>query len=356
MNFRSDGPEGQARIAAFIQALQKLGWNESANVRTDVRWAGDDAERYRKYSEELVALNPDVILASASPSVAALQGVTRSVPIVFANVVDPVGAGYVTSLARPGGNTAGFTAFEYSIGGKWLELLKQIAPRVTRVAVIRDPAIAAGIGQFAAIQSAASSSAVELSVIDPRNASELERALDTFASEPNGGVIVTAAASNTGHRELLNTLATRHRLPINVTAGAEGPACAQFFDSIWPQPQSRNAGNRCVVLGASTETVRPVSYNRMHSAWAPFTNSDPPLFSYPNTPDTRLFPWGFCLFGVSVLEGELGPRTERYEPGRTRRKDFFHQPCFCFRPHHKNLCQHRDHLLDQNSRTAMRVG
>jgi putative ABC transport system substrate-binding protein len=213
MNFRSDGPEGQARIAAFIQALQKLGWNEGTNVRTDVRWAGDDAEQYRKYSEELVGLNPNVILASASPSVGALQRVTRSVPIVFANVVDPVGAGYITSLARPGGNTTGFTAFEYSIGGKWLELLKQIAPRVTRVAVIRDPAIAAGIGQFAAIQSAASSSAVELSVIDPRDAGELERALDTFAREPNGGVIVTAAASATAHRELLNSLATRHGLP-----------------------------------------------------------------------------------------------------------------------------------------------
>jgi putative ABC transport system substrate-binding protein len=213
MNFRSDGPEGQARIAAFIQALQKLGWNEGANVRTDVRWAGDDAEQYRKYSEELVGLNPNVILASASPSVGALQRVTRSVPIVFANVVDPVGAGYITSLARPGGNTTGFTAFEYSIGGKWLELLKQIAPRVTRIAVIRDPAIAAGIGQFAAIQSAASSSTIELSVIDPRDAGELERALDTFAREPNGGVIVTAAASATAHRELLNSLAMRHRLP-----------------------------------------------------------------------------------------------------------------------------------------------
>src|SRR5262249_44418201 len=140
------------------------------DVRTDVRWAGDDTERYRRYSEELVELKPDVILASASPSVAALQRITRSVPIAFANVVDPVGAGYVTSLARPGGNTTGFTAFEYSIAGKWLELLKQIAPRVTRVAVIRDPAIAAGIGQFAAIQSAASSSAVELSVIDPHEA------------------------------------------------------------------------------------------------------------------------------------------------------------------------------------------
>ena len=213
MNFRSDGPEGQARVAAFGQALQKLGWDEGSNVRTDVRWAAEDADRYRRYSEELVELKPDVILASASPSVAALQRITRSVPIVFANVVDPVGAGYVTSLARPGGNTTGFTAFEYSIGGKWLELLKQIAPRVTRVAVIRDPAIAAGIGQFAAIQSAASSSAVELSVIDPRDAVELERALDTFAREPNGGAIVTAAASTTAHRELLNSLAMRHRVP-----------------------------------------------------------------------------------------------------------------------------------------------
>ena len=213
MNFRSDATEGQARIAAFIQALQKLGWNEGGNVRTDVRWAGDDTERYRRYSEELVELKPDVILASASPSVAALQRITRSVPIVFANVVDPVGAGYVTSLARPGGNTTGFTAFEYSIAGKWLELLKQIAPRVTRVAVIRDPTIAAGIGQFAAIQSAASSSAVELSVIDPHDASELERALGTFAREPNGGLIVTASASATVHRELLNSLAMHHRLP-----------------------------------------------------------------------------------------------------------------------------------------------
>jgi putative ABC transport system substrate-binding protein len=144
MNFRSDATEGQARVAAFIQGLQKLGWNEGDNFRTDIRWAGDDTERYRKYSEELLGLNPDIILASATPSVAALQRITRSVPIVFANAVDPVGAGYVTSLARPGGNTTGFTSFEYSIGGKWLELLKQIAPRVTRIAVIRDPAIAAG--------------------------------------------------------------------------------------------------------------------------------------------------------------------------------------------------------------------
>ena len=212
MNFRSDASEGQARVAAFMQELQKLGWNEGDNIRTDVRWPGDVVELYRKYAEELVGLNPDVVLASSSQSVAALQRITRSLPIVFANIVDPVGAGYVTSLARPGGNTTGFTAFEYGIGGKWLELLKQIAPRVTRIAVIRDPAFAAGIGQFAAIQSAASS-AVELSVIDPRDVGGLERAIDTFAREPNGGLIVTASASAAVHSELINSLAMQHRLP-----------------------------------------------------------------------------------------------------------------------------------------------
>ena len=213
MNFRSDEPEGRARVTAFTQALQKLGWTESGNVRTDIRWAADDADRYRRYAEELVALAPDVILASASPSVAALQRVTRSVPIVFANVIDPVGAGFVESLARPGGNTTGFTAFEYSISGKWLELLKAMAPGVTRVAVLRDPAIAAGIGQFAAIQGAASSSGAELSVIDPRDAGGIERALASFAREPNGGVIVTASASAVTHRETIISVATRHRLP-----------------------------------------------------------------------------------------------------------------------------------------------
>ena len=212
MNFRSDASEGQARIAVFAQALQKLGWTDGDNVRTDIRWAADDMELFRKYSKELVELNPDVILASAGQSVAELQRATRSVPIVFANVVDPVGAGYVTSLARPGGNMTGFTSFEYRIAGKWLELLKQIAPRVTRIAVIRDPAYAAGIGQFAAIQTAASS-ALELSVIDPRDANELKRALEAFAREPNGGLIVTASASVVAHHELINSLALRHRLP-----------------------------------------------------------------------------------------------------------------------------------------------
>jgi len=212
VNFRSDVAEGKARVAAFMQALQKLGWNEGDNVRIDIRWAADDIELYRKHSQELVELNPNVILASASQGVTALQRITRSVPIVFANVADPVGAGYVTSLARPGGNTTGFTAFEYSIGGKWLELLKKMAPHVTRIAVIRDPTYAAGIGQFAAIQSAASS-AVELSAIDPRDAGELKRAIDTFAGEPNGGLIATASASASAQLELINSLALQHRLP-----------------------------------------------------------------------------------------------------------------------------------------------
>ena len=195
MNFPSNDEEGQARITAFAQALLKLGWTEGGNVRTHTRWAADDVDRYRRYAEELVALTPDVILASGSPSVEALLRVTRSVPIVFANVIDPVGAGFVTSMARPRGNTTGFTAYEYSISGKWLELLKEFAPNVTRIAVLREPSIAAGIGQFAAIQSAASSSGVELSAIDSRDTGEIERALAAFAHEPNGGVIITAGSS-----------------------------------------------------------------------------------------------------------------------------------------------------------------
>ena len=154
MSMAADDPEGQARFAAFLDGLQKLGWTNGRNVRIDTRWPLGDGDRSRS-AEELVALAPDLILASASASVAALQRITRSVPIVFANVIDPVGAGFVASLARPGGNTTGFSAFEYSLSGKWLELLKEIAPNVTRAAVLRDPALAAGIGQFAAIQAMA---------------------------------------------------------------------------------------------------------------------------------------------------------------------------------------------------------
>jgi ABC-type uncharacterized transport system substrate-binding protein len=207
MNFPSGDEEGQARVTAFAQALQKLSWIEGSNTRTFIRWAADDADRYRQYSEELVAPMPDVILASGSPSVEALLRVTRSVPIVFANLIDPVGAGFVASLARPRGNATGFTTFKYSISGKWLELLKEITPNLTRVAVLREPSLAAGIGQFAAIQSAAASSGVELSAIDSRDAGEIERALAEFAQEPNGGVIVAASSSAVTHRQLIISLA-----------------------------------------------------------------------------------------------------------------------------------------------------
>jgi putative ABC transport system substrate-binding protein len=167
----------------------------------------------RRYAEELVALAPDLLLAQGSTTVAALQRVTTSIPIVFANIADPVGAGFVSSLGRPGGSTTGFTAFEYSIGGKWLELLKKLAPQTTRVAVLRDPTVAASIGLFAVIQSAASSPGIELSVIDSRYANEIERGLATFAREPNGGIITTATASAVTHRKLIISLVRRYRLP-----------------------------------------------------------------------------------------------------------------------------------------------
>jgi len=210
----ADDPEGQARLAVFAQGLQELGWTEGRNVRIDYRWAAANADRFRTYAAELVALAPDVILASASVSVAALLQTTRTVPIVFVNVIDPVGAGFVASLARPGGNATGFTLFEYSLSGKWLELFKEIAPNLTRIAILRDPAIAAGIGQFAVIQAMALPSfGVELSPIDERDAGEIERDVAAFARAPNGGQIVTASPAAAAHRELIIRLAARHRLP-----------------------------------------------------------------------------------------------------------------------------------------------
>jgi len=210
----ADDPEEQARLAAFVQGLQELGWTEGRNVRIDYRWAAGDADRSRTYAAELVALAPDVIVAAGSQSVAALEQTTRTVPIVFASVVDPVGAGYVTRLARPGGNATGFTAFEYSLSGKWLELFKEIAPNLTRIAILRDPALAAGIGQFAVIQAMAPPSfGVELSPIDVRDAGEIERDVAAFAGETKGGLIVTGSSGAAVHRELIIMLAARHRLP-----------------------------------------------------------------------------------------------------------------------------------------------
>ena len=207
-----EDPEGQTRITAFRQGLQKLGLTEGQNVRIDVRWTAGDAALERKFATELVTLTPDVILASASPTVAALQAVTRTVPIVFAGTIDPVGAGFVDSLARPGGNATGFVLFEYGMGAKWLELLKEIAPNVTRVAVLRDPAIPAGTGQFGAIQSVAPSLGVELTPVNVRDPGEIERAISAFANSSNGGLIVTAAPLTLVHRDLIVTLAARHKL------------------------------------------------------------------------------------------------------------------------------------------------
>jgi ABC-type uncharacterized transport system substrate-binding protein len=209
----ADDAEYQARMAAFLQGLQQLGWSDGRNVRIDIRYAAGDANLIRKSAAELIALAPDVILAPGTTSLGPLLQATRTVPIVFTTLLDPVGAGFVDSLARPGGNATGFIAFEYSLSGKWLELLKQIAPSLTRVAILRDPATAAGIGQFAAIQSAAPSFGVELRPIDMREADEIERAVTAFARSSNGGLIVTAGSGSVIHRDLIIKLAARHQLP-----------------------------------------------------------------------------------------------------------------------------------------------
>jgi ABC-type uncharacterized transport system substrate-binding protein len=249
-----DDPESRGRITAFVQALQELGWTEGRDIRIDARWGGGDPDRFRRYAAELVALAPDVILVSGGSGVGPMLQATRTVPIVFVQVTDPVGAGFVDSLARPGGNATGFTHFEYGISAKWLELLKQIAPGVTRAAVLRDPAIASGVGQFAVIQSVAPPLGVELTPVNVRDAEEIERAVTAFAQaalasgasgqrgnsiarahsasedareragntrpEPgssargsNGGLIVTASALAVVHRDLIITLAARHKLP-----------------------------------------------------------------------------------------------------------------------------------------------
>ena len=209
----ADDPEQQARIAAFLQGLQQLGWTDGRNVRIDSRWATTNPDDFRRHAAELAALAPDVILAHWHRTVAPLLQATRTVPIVFAVVIDPVGAGFVESLARPGGNATGFMLFEYGMSGKWLELLKEIAPRVTRAAVLRDPAIDSGIGQFATIQAVAPSLGVELSPIDVRDAPEIERAVTAFARSGNGGLIVTASVLATRYRDLIIMLADRHKLP-----------------------------------------------------------------------------------------------------------------------------------------------
>jgi ABC-type uncharacterized transport system substrate-binding protein len=209
----ADDPENQARYSAFLQGLQQLGWIVGRNVQIDHRWAAANAADSRKFAMELVALGPDVILAVGTSSVGPLLQATRTVPIVFAIVVDPVGAGFVNSLSQPGGNATGFMQFEYSLCGKWLELLKEIAPGVMRVAVLRDPTITAGIGQFAIIQSVAPSVGVDVSPVNMSDAADIERAIATFAHSANSGLILTASAVSEVHHDLIIKLAAQHKLP-----------------------------------------------------------------------------------------------------------------------------------------------
>src|SRR5262249_10971407 len=214
MSHRADDPDALAMVSAFAQGLQERGWTVGGNARIEYRWGAGDLDRFRRYAAELVALSPDVVLASAGSIVGAFQQASRTVPIVFVTTIDPVGGGWVESLSRPGTNATGFASFEFSMSGKWLELLKEIAPGVKRVAVIRDPAVPAGSGGFAAIQAVAPSFGVELTPIGVRSADELERGITTFARSANGGLIMVGPPSSVQrHRDLIVTLAGRHRLP-----------------------------------------------------------------------------------------------------------------------------------------------
>jgi putative ABC transport system substrate-binding protein len=213
MPYGANDPQAQNRNAAFLQGLQQLGWTVGQNVQIDYRWSAGSEDDTRKYAAELVALAPDVIFVSGSAAIEPLRRATRTVPIVFVLVPDPVGAGFVDSLARPGGNVTGFTQYDYSIAAKWLALLKEIAPNTTRAAVLRDPAITAGIGQWATIQSVSSSVGIEVSPISLVDAGEMESAVAAFAHSPNGGLIVTGSALTLVRRDLIIALAARYRLP-----------------------------------------------------------------------------------------------------------------------------------------------
>ena len=209
----ADDHEGQARLAAFVQGLQTLGWTNGRNLRIEVRWAESDSVLIRKYAAELVALAPDVLLASGGTVVGGLLQATRTVPVVFTSTLDPVGAGYVASLSRPGGNATGFTAYEYGLSAKWLEVLKEIAPRVTKAAVLRDATVPQGVGQFAVMQAMAQSFGLELRPVDLHDPGQIERDLAAFALSANGGLVVSASGPAIVHRALIITLANRHRLP-----------------------------------------------------------------------------------------------------------------------------------------------
>jgi putative ABC transport system substrate-binding protein len=259
MTVGAGAPEGQSRLTAFAQGLQEFGWTEGRNVVIEYRWAAGNPELAQKHAAELIALAPDVILAGGTPSVVPLRQLTRTVPIVFVQVADPVGAGLIESLGRPGGNLTGFTNFEYSLSGKWLELLKEIAPGTQRVAVLRDAASVAGVGQFAAIQAAASSLKVELRPIDVHDAGEIERGLTDLGSGPDGGVIVTASGVAVNHRDLIVKLAAQHRLPAVYAFRSDVTGGGLIFygpDSI--EPHRRAAGYVDRILKGEKPSELPV--------------------------------------------------------------------------------------------------
>jgi putative tryptophan/tyrosine transport system substrate-binding protein len=213
MNVRADDQDGRGQMAAFTQELQRLNWTDGRNVQIDVRWTGGDAELFGKYAADLVALQPDVILAVSTPAVMPLRQATRTIPIVFVTVVDPLGSGVIASLARPGGNATGFTLFEYSIGSKWLELLKEVAPNVRRAGVMRDSTTPAGIGQFAAIQTMMASTGMDLTAIDVHEPSEIESAVASFAEVSRGGLIITPNPFSVNHPDVITGLAAKYKLP-----------------------------------------------------------------------------------------------------------------------------------------------
>src|SRR5262245_42533666 len=242
VNLSENDPDGQDVVAAFVRELQRWGWSGGRNVRIDTRWGAGDRERYRTLAAELVGLVPDVLLAATTDVVAALQRASQATPIVFVGIIDPIGSGLVASMARPGGNATGFTVFEYAIAAKWLELLKEIAPSLTRVAVLRDANVASGIGQFAAVQTVAPIG-TELSAIGVRNAKEVEDAVAALGRDPNGGLIVTASGFGANHAQLIATLAARHKVPavypFRYFARAGGLMC---YGPNYPDQYRRAAG------------------------------------------------------------------------------------------------------------------
>jgi putative ABC transport system substrate-binding protein len=269
MSTAADDPESQLRLVAFVQGLQQAGWTVGQNLQVDTRWASGDTARLRRSTAELLALSPDTILAGGRVAtiVQQVQQTSRETPIVFVQGVDPVGTGYVASLARPGGNVTGFTQFEYTLSGKWLQLLKEVVPGLTRAAVLRESG-GAGIGQWAVLQAAASSPAVELSPVNVGDPAEIERAVAAFAREPNGGLIVVVSAWATVHRDLIITLAAKYRLPAIYPIDTSSPAAAS--SPTGPISSTSTAARPATLIASSRVRSRPICpfSSQQNTSWS----------------------------------------------------------------------------------------